>query len=396
LTRVLAFALFITVACAVVASVHYYFWIRLVRDTQLSGSARHAATALVIGLAVLIVVTATLGRLWPSLGRVLAWPGFVWLGAMFVLLVVWLGIDLVRLLGGLATRLAGASALVDPSRRVFTARLLAGAALVGMSGVVAAAIRATRHLAVKRVDIVLDRLPPGLDGLRIVQICDLHIGGLLGRPFVEQVVATVNRLAADLVVIVGDLVDGTVAELRPALAPLTTLRSRYGTFFVTGNHEYYTRTPTREWLAELERIGMRVLLNQRVELGSGDARFILAGVADHGAARFPAEGPPEDVAQALAGRDPSQVVVLLAHQPRTVFAAARLGVDLQLSGHTHGGQIQPWGALVRLQQPFVRGLHRMDKTQIYVSNGTGFWGPPMRLGAPAEITEVVLHAKSET
>jgi hypothetical protein len=312
---------------------------------------------------------------------------------MFVLLVVWLGIDLVRLLGGLATRLAGASALVDPSRRAFTARLLAGAALVGMSGVVAAAIRATRHVAVKRVDIVLDRLPPGLDGLRIVQICDLHIGGLLGRPFVEQVVATVNRLAADLVVIVGDLVDGTVAQLRPALAPLTTLRSRYGTFFVTGNHEYYTATPTREWLAELERMGIRVLLNQRVELGAGDARFILAGVADHSAARFPGEGPAEDVAQALAGRDPSQVVVLLAHQPKTVLQAARHGVDLQLSGHTHGGQIQPWGALVRLQQPFVRGLHRMDQTQIYVSNGTGFWGPPMRLGAPAEISEIVLHAK---
>jgi predicted MPP superfamily phosphohydrolase len=393
LSRVVTFALFITVACAVVAGVHYYFWVRLVRDTQLSGTARHAATSVVMALAALVVASVTLGRLWRPLGRLLVWPGFIWMGAMFVLLVLLLGTDLLRLLVHVGAKVAGGAALFDPSRRAFTARLLAGAALVGMGGATAAAVRATRSaVGVKRIEIKLDRLPRGLDGIRIVQICDLHIGGLLGRAFVEQVVATVNRLAADLIVIVGDLVDGTIAELRPALAPLTQLRARQGAFFVTGNHEYYTRTPTRAWLAEIERMGIRVLLNQRVELGSADAGFYLAGTADHGASRFPGEGPPEDVEQTLAGRDPSRVVVLLAHQPKTIFEAARLGVDLQLSGHTHGGQIQPWGALVRLQQPFVRGLHRMDKTQIYVSNGTGFWGPPMRLGAPAEITEIVLRA----
>jgi predicted MPP superfamily phosphohydrolase len=393
LTRFLAIALFISVACAVVAGVHYYFWVRLVRDTQLTGSARFVGSLLVVALAALIVATATLGRLWPPLGRLLAWPGFVWMGAMFVLLVLLAGTDLMRLLAAVVERLAGAGAVFDPSRRTFTARLLAGAALAGTGGVAAAAVCATRSaVGVKRIEVLLDRLPPGLDGFRIAQVCDMHIGGLLGRPFVEQVVATVNRLAADAIVIVGDLVDGTIAELRPALAPLTKLRSRYGVFFVTGNHEYYTRTPTRAWLAELEGMGIRVLQNQRVELGSAGASFYLAGVADHSASRFPSEGPPEDVEQALAGRDPSRVVVLLAHQPKTIFQAARLGVDLQLSGHTHGGQIQPWGALVRLQQPFVRGLHREENTQIYVSNGTGFWGPPMRLGAPAEITEIVLRA----
>lgn len=393
MTRILTFALFITVACAVVAGVHYYFWVRLVRDTQLSGSARHAATSAVIALAGLVVATATLGRLWPPLGRLLAWPGFIWMGAMFMLLVFLLGTDLLRLLATVVARVAGAAAVFDPSRRAFTARLLAGAALAGMGGVTAAAVRATQSaVGVKRVEIQLDRLPPSLDGIRIVQICDLHIGGLLGRAFVEQVVATVNRLEADLVAIVGDLVDGTISELRPALAPLSKLRARQGAFFVTGNHEYYTRTPTLEWLAEIERMGIRVLLNQRVELGSAGASFYLVGTADHGASRFPGEGPHEDLEQALAGRDPSHVVVLLAHQPKTIHQAARLGVDLQLSGHTHGGQIQPWGALVRLQQPYVCGLHRLDKTQIYVSNGTGFWGPPMRLGAPAEITEIVLRA----
>jgi hypothetical protein len=394
LTRVLGFALFITIACAIVASVHYYFWVRLVRDTQLAGSARQAATAAVLGLAGLIVVTATLGRLWPGLGRVLAWPGFVWMGTMFVLLVVLLGLDVLRLLAALVEHALGTAALFDPSRRMFTARLLAGTALAGTAAVTAAAVRATQSATgVKRVEIALDRLPAGLDGTRLVQICDLHLGGLLRRPFVEQVVATVNRLEPDVIAIVGDLVDGTIAELRPVLVPLTRLRARHGAFFVTGNHEYYTRTPTREWLAEIEGMGIHVLLNSRSEIGSGGESFYLAGVADHGAARFPAEGPAEDVAQALAGRDPSRVVVLLAHQPKTIFEAARLGVDLQLSGHTHGGQIQPWGALVRLQQPFIRGLHRVGSTQLYVSNGTGFWGPPMRLGAPAEITEIVLRAK---
>jgi uncharacterized protein len=394
LPRILGFSLVLLVACAIVGGLHFYFWERLVRDTQLQGAARRLATCLVFGLAGLVLATAVSGRVAPRLGRILAWPGFIWMGAMFILLLMVLGTDVARVLAKLVARMAGAPDFFDPSRRVFAARLLAGAALTGTAGLTAAAVRATRaRVAVKRLELILDRLPAALDGTKIVQMCDLHVGGLLGRPFIEQVVATTNGLQADVIAIVGDLVDGSIEQLRPVLAPLYDLRARHGVFFVTGNHEYYSRSSTRAWMAEIERMGIHVLTNQRVTIGNEQAGFDLAGVTDHGAARFPKEGPPENVGLALEGRDPSRAVVLLAHQPIAIHEAARLKVDLQLSGHTHGGQIWPWGALVRLQQPYIRGLHRVRDTQLYVSCGTGYWGPPMRLGAPAEITEIILRAK---
>ena len=382
-----------TIACAIVAGLHYYFWARLVRDTQLSGLGRQLATTAIAGLTVLVVATALLGRAVPRLGRLLAWPGFVWMGMMFILLVILLGLDVVRLLVAMIGRLSGAQ-VYDDSRRVFTFRLAAGAALAALGGTTIAAVRGTlKSVAVKRVEIVLDRLPGALDGFKIVQMCDLHIGGILGRSFIEQVVHSANECSADVVAIVGDLVDGSIARLRPALAPLTDLKAKYGTFFVTGNHEYYSSSGARGWMSELERMGIRVLCNERVSVGPQHASLDLAGTPDHGADRFPGEGPSENVALAMKGRDPARAVVLLAHQPVTIHQAASLGVDLQLSGHTHGGQIWPWGALVRLQQPYIRGLHRVGETQLYVSCGTGYWGPPMRLGSPAEITEIILRAK---
>jgi uncharacterized protein len=393
LSRTLGFTILFAVVCTIIAGLHYYFWIRLVRDTQISGLARQLATSSVVGLALLVVATVSVGRMLPHLGRVLAWPGFIWMGAMFFLLVALLGADVLRLVATLASRWFGAGNAFDGTRRVFTARMLASAALASVGGVTAASILATRgRIAVKRVEIVLQRLPAGLDGTRIVQMCDMHVGGLLGREFVERVVHTANDLAPDIIAIVGDLVDGTVEQLRPALASLASLRARHGVFFVTGNHEYYSRSGARAWMDELDRMGLRVLRNQYVAIEGGAEGFDLAGVPDHGASRFPEDGPAEDIAGALAGRDPSRAVVLLAHQPISIHKAADLGVDLQLSGHTHGGQIWPWGALVRLQQPFIRGLHRIGDTQLYVSCGTGFWGPPMRLGAPAEITEIVLRS----
>jgi uncharacterized protein len=194
----------------------------------------------------------------------------------------------------------------------------------------------------------------------------------------------------DVVAITGDLVDGTVDELRDAVAPLGSLKAKYGVFFVTGNHEYFSGA--RAWVEELSRIGIRVLRNERVSIGEVGAAFDLAGVDDRSARRFSDDGHGEDLAKALSGRDEARAVVLLAHQPRTVLDAAAFGVDLQLSGHTHGGQIWPFGALVRLQQQFLAGLARHRDTLIYVSRGTGYWGPPMRLFAPAEITQIVLRS----
>jgi hypothetical protein len=231
---------------------------------------------------------------------------------------------------------------------------------------------------------VIDRLAATASGTRIVQLTDVHVGPTIGKGFIEDVVKRANALEPDVIVITGDLVDGSVEELAEHVAPLGTLRARHGVYFVTGNHEYYSGADA--WIAHLERLGIRVLRNEHVAIG-GEGGFDLAGIDDlsaHG------QGHGADLAKALLGRDAARACVLLAHQPRAIALANELGVDLQLSGHTHGGQMFPWNFAVRLQQPFVAGLHRLGRAQIYVSNGTGYWGPPMRLGAPAEITEIEL------
>jgi len=233
----------------------------------------------------------------------------------------------------------------------------------------------------------LSRLPSQLSGFRIAQLSDVHIGDILGQRFLRGVVEQTNRTKPDLVAITGDLVDGSVAELGPAVAELAKLKARHGVYFVTGNHEYFVDTVA--WLDELRRLGVRVLRNERVPIGDG-AGFDLAGIDDYHATRWvPDHGA--DLARAVAGRDPSRELVLLAHQPIAIKQAKRHGVGLVLSGHTHAGQIWPWGYAVRLQQPYVAGLVREEATQLYVSPGTGYWGPPMRLGSTAEITKVVLR-----
>ncbi|MGZ8260503.1 MAG: metallophosphoesterase, partial [Caldimonas sp.] len=210
------------------------------------------------------------------------------------------------------------------------------------------------------------------------------------RPYVEAIVEAVNRLAADLVAITGDLVDGPVRELAGDVAPLAALRSRDGTFFVTGNHEYYSGAAS--WVRELRRLGIVVLMNAHAVVRRGNATLVVAGVTDFSAGHFDAR-QASDPRAALAGSPPDPAVrVLLAHQPRSAAAAEAAGFDLQLSGHTHGGQFLPWNFLVRLQQPFTAGLHRWRRMWVYTSRGTGYWGPPKRFGAPSEITLLRLVA----
>jgi predicted MPP superfamily phosphohydrolase len=383
------FLIFIGVVLAMSVGIHYYLWARLVRDPHLPAPWGTAAAVALVLLAVEMPAALFLGRRLPAPARgLLIWPAYVWMGLMFLLLVSIIGADLVRLVVWLGRR-AGAAPL-DPSRRVATARLAAGAVTALAGGLTAVAVRAAQvPVAVRRVEVALARLPRAHDGLRIVQLTDVHVGPTIGRAFVEDIVRRANALAPDVVAITGDLVDGSVAELGEAVAPLADLRGRHGVYFVTGNHEYFSGA--EPWIAELGRLGVRVLRNERVAIGAGDDAFDLVGVDDHSAERY--GGAPHDqaLARAFAGRDPAREAILLAHQPRTFGAAAQLGVGLQLSGHTHGGQVWPFGLLVRLSQPFVAGLHRRGDSQIYVSRGTGYWGPPMRLAAPAEITEVVLR-----
>jgi uncharacterized protein len=260
------------------------------------------------------------------------------------------------------------------------------AAVVGLA-VLATGIgfaNARRRARIVRVRIPLADLPPALHGFTIAQVSDVHVGRTIGRRYVEAIVRAVNALEADLIAVTGDLVDGTVEELAAHTAPFGELRARHGAFFVTGNHEYYSGE--RAWIAELARLGLRVLMNEHIVLTHRGARIVVAGVTDFSAHRFdPAQRSDPQAAIAGAPAD-AAARILLAHQPRTAPAATRAGFDLQLSGHTHGGQFWPWMLFVPLQQPFTAGLHRLGRMWVYISRGTGYWGPPKRFGAPSEIT----------
>jgi predicted MPP superfamily phosphohydrolase len=248
---------------------------------------------------------------------------------------------------------------------------------------------ARRVAAVVEVRVPIAGLAPALEGFTIAQISDVHVGPTIKRPYVEAIVERVNTLDADVVAITGDLVDGPVQRLAPHTAPLARLRSRHGTYFVTGNHEYYSGA--HAWIDELRRLGAHVLLNEHVMIDHGGAAVALAGVTDFSAHHFD-RTHRSDPARASRGVPPAAVKVLLAHQPRSAPEAERAGFDLQLSGHTHGGQFWPWNHFVRLQQPFTAGLRRLGRMWIYVSRGTGYWGPPLRFGSPSEITRITLTA----
>jgi uncharacterized protein len=373
--RLLGFVVFFTVVCGIIGSAHYYLYTRLFAAPQLGHAFELAGVVICAGMAVLTPTGMVASRLLPRrYGQPIAHLAYVWLGVSLLLLTS-LGVgEILRL----------ALPLDEPLR----SRIIAGSAVAVVGIATAYGIAsALGEVGVRRVGVTLDRLPRSLSGYKVVQLSDLHIGPTLGRDFLTRVVERVNELEPDAVVITGDLVDGSVERLRDHVAPLADLRARDGVFFVTGNHEYYSGADA--WLRELERLGVRPLRNERVALGGDGDTFDLAGVDDWQAF---GHGHGPDLARALEDRDADRELVLLAHQPRQIVEAAKHGVGLQLSGHTHGGQIFPWNLFVRLQQPFVAGLSRHRGTQIYVSRGTGFWGPPMRVGAPAEITLLELTA----
>jgi predicted MPP superfamily phosphohydrolase len=378
----------LSVLLGISGSVHYYFWARLVRDTKLPPPWNRILAIALVVLAVLSVSWILLVRFVPrDIGAPALWLTFTWFGVMFFLFVLLVPADLIRVLTGLGMRVGGSAA--DPARREFMSRVMGtvvGVGAFGLSGM--AAYTGLRSVAIKKVPVVLARLPRALSGYRIVQMTDIHVGPTIGQTFIEELVQKSNALDPDMVVITGDLVDGRVSELGKFCEPLRKLRSRDGVYFVTGNHEYYSGVD--EWIAFLQTVGIRVLRNERVSI-RGQGGFDLAGIDDFRAGDF-GNGHGPDLSKALTGRDPSRSLVLLAHQPKAVVEAAENNVDLQLSGHTHGGQLFPFNYLVALEQPFVAGLHRKKDTQVYVSCGTGYWGPPMRLGIPAEITEIELRS----
>ncbi|MEU9193318.1 metallophosphoesterase [Streptomyces hundungensis] len=250
---------------------------------------------------------------------------------------------------------------------------------------------ARRIPRVRRLDVQLPRLGAGLDGTRVVLITDTHYGPLDRARWSARVCETVNSLQADLVCHTGDIADGTAERRRTQAAPLGTIEATEARVYVTGNHEYYSEA--QGWVDLMGELGWEALRNRHLLLERGGDTLVVAGVDDVTAEASGLAGHRAHLAAALQGADSSHPVLLLAHQPKFVDRAAARGVDLQLSGHTHGGQIWPFHHLVRIDQPALAGLSRHgDRTLLYTSRGTGFWGPPFRIFAPSEITLLVLRS----
>ncbi|SNS57069.1 hypothetical protein SAMN06893096_105123 [Geodermatophilus pulveris] len=406
---------FVTVVLLAIVVLHGYVWWRVAHSTTVPGRARRLLTLGLLLLAPLPMAAVVLRREDSAATTVLQWVGFGWLGVLFYLFLTLLALEPVRLLLRGWTRAAvpvpvgahvGSPAVgtapgrggrpedddvIDPARRLLLARGLAataGVAAVGTAGV--GAYFANSPPVVRRVPVTLAGLDPALDGLRIVTFSDGHLSALYGGRRFERLVDIVNAQRPDVVAIVGDLVDGELSELREEAAPLADLVSGQGVYFVTGNHEYFVDTET--WLRHLPTLGVEVLRNERVPIRRGGAYVDLAGIDDRTALGSGVPGHGADLDAALDGRDDAVPVVLMAHQPVQVAQAAAAGVGLQLSGHTHGGQLWPFDYAVRLDQPAVQGLSRVGDTQLYVTTGAGFWGPPMRVGARPEVAVVELRA----
>ncbi|MFF1678232.1 metallophosphoesterase [Streptomyces sp. NPDC058256] len=442
---VVVFVIILVAVVAAIVALHWYEWRRLVRDTTRGpGLARRAGAVVFVAGPVLMVTALVAERggapFW--LQQTLAWPGFLWL-ALFIYLGLALfvgevvrpllrrflerrgaaesgvsassaspavvvgsgphrsirprsgaesvaleadGVDAPAAAGGRSgTSPSDGSAGGGPSRRLFVSRVVGGVAAAAAVGTVGyGTYGVLRGPSVKRVTVPLAKLPRSAHGYRIAVVSDIHLGPVLGRGFAQRVVDTINSTQPDLIAVVGDLVDGSVKDLGPAAAPLAQLKARHGAFFVTGNHEYFSGA--EQWVEEVRRLGLRPLENARVELPA----FDLAGVND---VAGESEGQGPDFAKALGDRDTSRTSVLLAHQPVQIHDAVEHGVDLQLSGHTHGGQLWPGNFIADLANPTLAGLERYGDTQLYVSRGAGAWGPPTRVGAPSDITVVELASR---
>ncbi len=370
------------------ALLHAYVGARLVPALAVWPWAAAVFVVLLVGSAVLMPLAffarRSQGR---RFGAVLAWAGLLCMGLFSSLFVLTLVRDVVLALVLLAHSFSlfglTAAGVADFS-------VASGLAVLALAlAITLIGLRNARRTAdVVTVDVPIDGLPDALHGFTIAQISDVHVGPTIRRPYVHAIVEAVNRLDADMVAVTGDLVDGSVADLAHHVAPLAQLRSRHGTFFVTGNHEYYSGV--HGWLIELQRLEVRVLLNEHVVLEHDEATLVVAGVADPSAHHFDPSHKSDPAAAVAGAPDHAAVRVLLAHQPRSAVAAARAGFHLQLSGHTHGGQFFPWNLLIGFFQPFATGLNRLQDLWIYTSRGTGYWGPPKRFGAPSEISFVRL------
>jgi uncharacterized protein len=397
--------MFILIVFGVLGLIYGYSGWRIILPLRLSLPGNLVAGIALVVLLVLPIIVLRLrssasGHWWYDL---LTWIAFLGLGfaiLTFSLLVIrdlaWLGASGLDRILSLSGRPPSSSLLpAAPDRRLFLLNAL-NLGVVGLSaGLAGYGLYAARsHLRIFEVSIPIRGLPPAMEGFRIAQISDIHVGLTIKGDYLEKVVEKVEGLAPDLIALTGDLIDGEVEHLRHQVSSLERLNAPCGCFFVTGNHEYYNSNPPA-WIAEIERLGFTVLINEHRLVETSGERFLIAGVTDHSAGAVKGLHAASNPQAALGDAPPGLFRLLLAHQPLSIFAAAKAGFDLQLSGHTHGGQFIPWKYAIPLQQPFVAGLHRYENTWIYVNRGTGYWGPPLRLDVPAEISLITLTRAQE-
>jgi len=343
-------------AAALLPGALYQFWTRLFFGTMFSAEVPYAVAAL--------------------LG---------WTFCSFVLLLVFTIVgEVLSMLYWLLTRRSAARRANPPSgtaRRLITLALAFGLGGFGF-------IQATRLPEVHRVDLAVKNLPAALEGFKLVQLSDLHISKLFQQDWVQGVVERTNAIDADLIVVTGDFIDGSVQARRDDVAPLAQLQARHGVLGIPGNHEYYFDYAA--WKARFEELGVRMLTNQHAVVQHGTAQLTVAGIADAVATLYGYEGP--DLPKALAGAPADAPVVLLSHRPAGAARNAQAGVALQLSGHTHGGMVLGMEPVFGPpNEGYLTRAYRVGDMQLYVSNGTGLWmGFPIRLGIPSEITEFVL------
>ncbi|BCJ56615.1 hypothetical protein C1I93_09520 [Micromonospora endophytica] len=405
------------------AAAHRYLYLRLVKDVTASARLRRAGGATAVALTVL-VPTGVLAAQYANPTRIawLAWPAFVWVALAAYLLMTLVALEIpTRLTARALRRRTGSGSVIpaqaprvsvvlqshsvaasvmgapnpqpaqDAPRMVDRRLILARSVALLATGTAMATTGYGFHRGlgapdVKVVPVALRRLHPSLDGMRITMASDLHLGPFFGRAHTARMVRMINDTSPDIVAIVGDLSDGTAGDLAAHAAPLTRLSSTHGTFFVTGNHDY--RHDVDAWIATLADFRVTTLRNTRTLIKHQGGAIDLAGVTDITGEQ---DHDSPDYDRALGDRDASHPVVLLAHQPVQVHEAARREVDLQLSGHTHGGAFFPGNLLVPLTQPLTAGLDTIDHTQLYVSRGVGASLPPIRVGAPPDITVIELR-----
>ncbi|MEX1140576.1 MAG: metallophosphoesterase [Bacteroidota bacterium] len=393
--------IFFLIVVVILGGGYAYIGWRLIASSSLTGTWSLFAWITLIALFVIppIAFSLQINRIENSFTDFLAWASYLSMGFVSMVFTLLVFRDIIHLTSAGIQKIliaakdffqsASLAALnADPGRREFLFQasnvvIIAGGGLLTGYGL----YEARRKPAVLEVAVPIKNLPADLEGFRILQVTDIHAGLTVKRPFVEMVAEQMEGISADLIAMTGDLVDGTVRHLREHVEPFKHLSAPSGQFFITGNHEYYSGV--EPWIEEVDRLGYTVLLNEHRVIKRGNASILLSGITDYSAGDFD-RTRPSDPARSVEGAPRTDVRILLAHQPRSIFAAQPFKFDLQISGHTHGGQFFPWNFLAAVGQPYISGLHKHENTWVYVSKGTGYWGPPVRLAARSELTILTL------